>query len=63
MARTKYLTEERAKSLGIDLSVYPSAGPNPNITGIKKLYWGKDAFCVKQGEYVYKVPAEIYSKI
>lgn len=30
MARTKYLTEERAKSLGIDLSVYPSAGPNPN---------------------------------
>jgi len=36
------------------------AGPHPNITGMKKLYWGTDAYCVRIGSYVYKVTKKLY---
>ena len=45
------------------LEQYPSAGPRPNITGMKKHYWGEDAYCVKCGVYVYKVPASFYNSL
>lgn len=31
----------------------PMAGPNPSITGMRKLYWGEFAKIVKQGQYIY----------
>ena len=37
------------------LKNFPNAGPHPNITGMRKLYWGKDAYLIKSGVYVYKV--------
>lgn len=37
------------------LSECPRVGPNPNITGMRNLYWGKDALIVKQGRYAYKI--------
>ena len=30
-----------------------SAGPRPSISGMRKLYWGKDAHIVKCGQYAY----------
>jgi len=33
----------------------PSAGPRPNITGMRNKYWGKDAVIALQGNYAYKV--------
>lgn len=60
--RTITTTKEKAQALGINLSAYGNAGPYPNITGMKEKYWGKDAFCVKCGAYVYNVPEEIYNK-
>ena len=30
-----------------------SAGPHPNITGMRKKYWGEDAFIVRAGAYAY----------
>lgn len=30
-----------------------SAGPHPSISGMRKLYWGKDALVVKAGAYAY----------
>ncbi len=41
---------------------YPSAGPHPSITGMKNLYWGKDAYCIRCGVYVYNVPREVWEK-
>lgn len=38
-----------------NLRVVSSAGPNASITGMKKLYWGKDAQVIKSGNYIYKV--------
>jgi len=60
--RTKYLTKKDARRLGISLSQYPNFGPNGNITGMRKLYYG-DAFLVKSGAYVYKVPKRVYDKV
>ena len=30
-----------------------SAGPYPCISGMRKLYWGRDALVVKAGAYAY----------
>ena len=43
------------------LDHFPSAGPYPNITGMKNLFWGKDAFCIRCGAYVYKVDELTYN--
>ena len=43
------------------LAQYPSAGPNPNIKGMRKLYWGDDACIIKCGSYAYKVPPNIFN--
>lgn len=42
------------------LEAYPNAGPHPNITGMRRLYWGKEAFIIKCGAYAYKVPQNIF---
>ena len=42
------------------LKDYPNAGPNPNIAGMRKLYWGKDAFVIRCGAYAYNVPYEVF---
>ncbi len=60
MNPTKTVKKADIERKGINLDVFPSSGPRPNITGMKKLYWGKDAFCLKVGVYVYKVTKEVY---
>jgi len=35
------------------LEGYPNAGPRPNVTGMKKRYYGEDSICVMCGEYLY----------
>ena len=60
MNKTIYVkveNEERFK-----LSNFPNAGPHANIKGMKNLYWGKNAFCVKCGAYVYKVDEYTYEQ-
>jgi hypothetical protein len=42
------------------LEEFPNAGPNPNITGMKQHYWGMGAYCIKCGQYVYKVDRNTY---
>ena len=39
----------------LDLSTYPSMMANGSVKGMKKLYWGKGALCVKKGNYIYNV--------
>lgn len=34
---------------------FPSAGPGANVKGMRNLYWGKNAFIIKCGAYIYKV--------
>lgn len=60
--RTKTVKESELGRNGISLSVYPSAGPRPNITGMKKQFWGMDACCIKVGSYVYKVPYQVWER-
>ena len=42
------------------LQEYPNAGPYPNITGMRKLYWGADALVIRCGAYAYNVPYEVF---
>jgi hypothetical protein len=47
-----------------NLSEFPSFSKTGSITGMKKLYYGKDAMLVKCGSYIYNVTSkpEIYEK-
>lgn len=62
MARNATITISVNSPKARMLENYPSAGPNPNITGMKNMYWGKDAYCIKCGSYVYNVPKEVYNQ-
>lgn len=42
------------------LAAFPSAGPHPNITGMRSKYWGRDAYIIKCGAYAYKVDSETF---
>ena len=44
------------------LGKYPNAGPNPNITGMRKLYWGTDALIIRCGAYAYNVPHDVFAR-
>lgn len=59
---TKTVKKNQIQSKSIDLNIFPSAGPNASISGMKKLFWGKDAYVLKVGIYIYKVTEEIYNK-
>ena len=60
MARVKHMTKDEAARYNLDQ--YPNFGPNGNVAGMKKLYYGKDALLVRCGAYVYHVPASIYNQ-
>jgi hypothetical protein len=40
------------------LSKFPNFHKSGNITGMKKLYYGKDCLLVKCGDYIYNVTSE-----
>jgi len=63
MSKTIYASKRKLKAMRISLDGYPSAGPNPSIKGMKKLFWGKDALVVKTGAYIYKVPEDVYGRL
>lgn len=46
----------------LNLWRFPSAGPNPSIKGMRKLYWGDDAYIMKCGNYAYKVDHETFCR-
>ena len=56
--KTIYVKRRLAGKLGLDR--FGSAGPHPNITGMKMLYWGMDAMCIRSGAYVYNVDQKTY---
>lgn len=54
--RTKHLSEEQGKQM--NLSGFPNFHKSGSITGMKKLYYGKDALLVRCGDYIYNVSSE-----
>ena len=50
MRATKRLSTKHKELV---MGQYPNAGPNPCITGMKKLYYGKEAYTVMCGKYLY----------
>jgi hypothetical protein len=49
----------------IDLSEYPNIHISGSILGMKKLYWGGDAMCIKKGYYIYNVSSnpDLYNRL
>lgn len=58
MARVRYMNKTQK---GIyNLYQYPNFSATGSVTGMKNLYYGKDALLVRSGAYIYKVPASVY---
>ena len=56
--KVRYMNKEQKERY--NLSQYPNFHKSGSITGMKKLYYGKDALLVRSGEWIYHVPAEVY---
>lgn len=54
--KTKTLYTREAEKVGI--SLFPNFHRTGNITGMKRLYYGKDALLVRCGSYIYNVSSE-----
>ena len=46
----------------VNIDEYPNFHKSGSIKGMKKMYYGKDAYLVKSGNYIYNVPKEIWEK-
>lgn len=55
MPRVKIINKEEAPE---NLSNFPNFHKSGSITGMKKLYYGKDALLVRCGDYIYNVTSE-----
>lgn len=56
--RVKRMTERKGVRAGI--CQYPSFHYTGSVTGMRKKFYGNDAFLVRCGPYIYKVPKRIY---
>lgn len=51
--KTKTLTKENGTK--VDISQFPNFDRTGSISGMKRLYYGKDALLVRCGGYIYNV--------
>jgi hypothetical protein len=54
------INQQQAQDAGIDTDRTANAGPRANVTGMKKQFWGKNAFIVRIGAYIYNVTEREY---
>lgn len=60
MARVKSMSIKQGEKINIDQ--YPNFSKSGSVAGMKKQYYGKEALLVKCGNYIYKVPKNIYNE-
>jgi hypothetical protein len=60
MPRTKTMSVEQGNRINIDQ--YPSFFASGSIKGMKKLFYGTNAFLVKCGRFIYNVPENVYNQ-
>lgn len=46
----------------LNLYHFPSTGAYGNITGMRNLYWGKEAYIIRCGAYAYNVDKTTFEK-
>lgn len=54
--RTRKMTREQGKQCNI--SRFPNFHRSGSVSGMKKLYYGKQALLVRCGSYIYNVSSE-----
>ena len=55
MARVKYISKRESKNRMVALGNFPSFHASGSVSGMKKLYYGKNALLVRCGAYIYNV--------
>jgi hypothetical protein len=63
MSKTIRVSERDVITAGVDLDSFPNAGPYPSITGMRNLYWGKNALVVRCGVYAYHVDKPTFERL
>lgn len=63
MAAVKRISKEQGERIGI--SRFPNFHKTGSVSGMKQLYYGKDALLVRCGDFIYNVSSEpeIYQAI
>lgn len=53
--RTVYMKATKENVRMLERSCQACAGPRPCISGMRKHFWGKDAYVVRCGAYAYLI--------
>jgi hypothetical protein len=53
MAKVKYLSVKKGEE--VDIHQFPNFDKSGSITGMKRLYYGKNALLVRCGNYIFNV--------
>lgn len=61
MVKGRYLYVSTKYYEKLHLDAFPSTGEYGNITGMRNLYWGQDAYIIKCGAYAYKVDGKTFN--
>ena len=56
--RTITISVKRNPELWNTLVNLPGSGPRGNLTGLRRLYWGRDALVVRYGSYYFYLGAD-----
>lgn len=59
--KTKYLKVKEGKRLNINQ--FPNFSASGSIKGMKKQYYGKNAYLVWCGSWIYNVSKDFYNKV
>ena len=59
--KVKNISIEKGKACNI--GDFPNFHKSGSITGMKKLYYGKNAMLVRCGNYIYNVTLDIYDNL
>lgn len=57
--KVKYMCKSQADKF--NLSQYPNFHASGSVAGMKKLYYGENALLVRSGQWIYKVPENVYN--
>lgn len=58
----KVKTMSKEEGERVDISQYPNFSKTGSITGMRDKFYGKNAYLVRCGSYIYKVPEEVYNQ-
>lgn len=62
MKRPPKVKTVKVKEARHDFSIFPNFSKTGSVKGMRRLYYGNEAYLIRCGGYIYKVTEEVYNQ-